>query len=119
MRVLVSGSDHAKINVVAIKTFLDGLYVSYKDDLHIIYTGSGHVSKIVEDWVKKTWPSSTRNSFNMEWLIKHWSDEYEGIGYAMIEESKPDLLFLFGYDSYETKRAANYNDIPAFIVEKI
>lgn len=118
MRVLISGYDANKINKIAITTFLDGLYVKYKNDLYIIYTGSGYISGIVEEWVSNTWPSSSRNSFNAEWLIKHWSEEYEGLGNAIVKESKPDLIFLFGFDDYETARAGEYANIPIFIVEK-
>jgi hypothetical protein len=121
MRVIVAGSDYAKINKIAVTTFLNGLYAEYKDNLYIIYYGKGYISDIVEEWISKTWRgSNSRNCFNLEWVIEHWSgDEVEDIASSIVEEAKPDLAFLFGYDKYELVRALRYAEVPAFILEKI
>jgi hypothetical protein len=121
MRVIVCGSDFAKINKIAVTTFLDGLYVEYKEKLCIVFYGKGHVSDIVEEWVGKTWPSSnSRNCFNLEWVIEHWSgDDVEDIASCIVKEARPDLAFLFGYDKYELARALRYAEVPAFILEKL
>ncbi len=121
MRVIIAGSDSAKINKIAVTTFLNGLHVEYKDKLCIIFYGKGYISDIVEEWVHKTWPGpSARNCFNLEWVIEHWSgDEVEDIASSIVEEAKPDLAFLFGYDKYELVRALRYAEVPAFILEKL
>lgn len=118
---MVSGSDSDKINKIAITTFLEGLHSLYKDDLYIIYTGSGRVSEIVEEWINKTWPGeSFKNCFNGEWFMKHWSGEagYEGMGSDFVKETKPDLIFLFGQNAYKFHYPARNNDIPLYIVTK-
>ena len=121
MRVIVSGSEFSQINKIAVTTFLNGLYCEYKDNLFIIFSGKGHISNIVEEWIGKTWPgSASRNCFDLSWLIEHWSgeEELEGIGRIIVQESKPDLAFLFGYDQYKLVRYLRYADIPTFYVEK-
>ena len=66
MRVIVAGSRHSKINKVAVTTFLNGLYVEYKDNLCIIFYGEDYISDIVEEWVHKTWPgSNSKNQFQV------------------------------------------------------
>jgi hypothetical protein len=121
MRVIVAGSRSSKINKVAVTTFLNGLYVEYKDNLCIIFYGEDYISDIVEEWVHKTWPgSNSKNCFNLEWVIKHWSgDDVQDIGNSIVKESKPDLAFLFGYDQYEVHRALRYAEVPTFVVEKL
>jgi hypothetical protein len=121
MRVLIAGSDSAKINAIAVTTFLDGLYSSHKDSLSIIFYGEGYISTIVEEWISKVWPGhSIKNCFDLGWVIKHWSgDDVEGIGNSIVKESKPDLAFLFGYDKYEVHRALKYKEVPTFVVEKL
>jgi hypothetical protein len=121
MRVIVAGSRSSEINKVAVTTFLNGLYVEYKDKLCIIFYGKDHISDIVEEWVRKTWPgSSLNNCFNLEWVIKHWSgDDVQDIGNSIVKESKPDLAFLFGYDQYGVHRALRYAEVPTFVVEKL
>ena len=121
MRVLIAGYDPAKINSVAITTFLNGLYNDHKNNLCIIFYGEGYISDIVEEWIHKTWPGpSPKNCFNLDWVIKHWSgDEIEGIGDSIIKESKPDLAFLFGYDKYKIQRYLQYASVPTFLVEKL
>lgn len=121
MRVFVCGSDVMKVNEIAILTFLEGMYVKYKNDLHISFTGSGHVSDIVEKWVDATWPAvASKNSFNMIWYIEDiWSDvEFDGVAYKIIDECKPDLVFQFGTPEYKISKACAYYDIPTFIVSK-
>jgi hypothetical protein len=121
MRVIVTGSDSAKINKIAITTFLNGLYSEHRDKLCIIFYGEGYISDIVEEWVHKAWPGPTsKNCFNLDWVIKHWSgDDVQDIGSSIVKESKADLAFLFGYDKYEIHRALRYAEVPAFIVEKL
>lgn len=122
MRVIVAGSEHSKINKIAVTTFLDGLYCEYKDKLYLIFYGKGHISDIVEEWIGKTWPrSATRNCFDLSWVIDHWNgeEEIEGIGRIIVQESNPDLAFLFGYDEYKIVRSLRYADIPTFYVEKL
>ena len=120
MRVLVTGSDVAKVNKIAVTTFLDGLHSEYENSLYIIHTGSGYISDIVDNWINKMWAGrEARNSFNAEWLIKHWMEEDEAVGYSLIEECKPDLIFLFGYEEHEIHRPARVLDIPIFLVEKL
>lgn len=121
MRVIVAGSDYSKINKIAVTTFLDGLYSQYKDKLCVIFYGSGYISDIVEEWVHETWPGPrAKNCLNLDWVIEHWSgDGVEDVASAIVEEARPDLSFLFGYDKYEIVRALRYAEIPAFIVEKL
>jgi hypothetical protein len=121
MRVIVAGYDNNKINKIAITTMLNGLYTEYGDKLYVIFYGSGHISDIVEEWVHKKWPgSNSKNCFNLDWVIKHWSgDDSEGIGFFIVEEARPDLAFLFGYDQYEVHRALRYAEVPSFVVEKL
>lgn len=121
MRVIISGSNNDQINKIAIVTFLEGLHSLYKDDLYVIYTGDGRVSAIVEEWVDKTWPGfSARNCFNAEWSIADWAsiDGYEGAGYRLVEETKPDLIFLFGHNEYKMHYPARNFDIPLYVLEK-
>lgn len=121
MRVIVTGSEFSTINKIAITTFLEGLYVEYKDKLCVIFYGKGYISEIIEEWVHKKWPGpSAKNCFNLEWVISHWSGSgVEDIASSIVKESKPDLAFLFGYDQYEVYRALRYAEVPTFIVEKL
>lgn len=122
MRVIVAGSDSVKINSIAIITFLDGLYATYKDSLCVIFYGSGYVSDVVEEWVHKTWPGpSLKNCFNLIWVIDHWTDDedLEAYGYNILKEARADLIFLFGYDIHELHRPARHEKVPVFLVEKL
>ena len=121
MRVIVTGSEFSTINKVAVTTFLEGLYIEYKNKLCIIFYGQGYISDIVEEWVHNTWPGpSPKNCFNLQWVIDHWSgDDMKDIGNCIVQESKPDLAFLFGYDQYEVHRPLRYAEVPTFIVEKL
>jgi len=121
MRVIVAGPETGEINDVAVTTFLEGLYSTYKDKLCIIFYGKGYISEIVEEWVHKTWPGpSAKNCFNLEWVIGHWcGDDEEGVGVSIVKEAKPDLAFLFGYDKYKIQRALRYAEVPTFFVEKL
>jgi len=121
MRVIVAGSESESINKIAVTTFLEGLYVEYKDNLSIIFYGKGYISDIIEEWVHKTWPGpSPKNCFNLEWVIEHWSgDDVQDIASSIVKESKPDLAFLFGYDQYKVHRALRYAEVPVFVVEKL
>jgi len=122
MRVIIAGSDIVQINKIAVETFLNGLYASQKDKLYVIYTGRGHVSDIAEEWVDKTWRHSvSKFSFNGEWLIEHWSEgiTLSEVGFHFIEETNPDLIFLFGEDHSGFSDAARRHNIPSFILEKI
>ena len=121
MRVIITGSDSAQINKIAVITFLEGLYSQYKDNLYIIFYGKGYISDIVEEWIHKTWPGpSAKNCFNLAWVIEHWSgDGVEDVAYSIVKEAKPDLAFLFGYDKYEIHRALRYAEVPSFVVEKL
>ena len=121
MRVIVTGSDSAQINKIAVTTFLNGLYVEYKDKLCIIFCGKGYISDIAEEWIHKTWPGpSAKNCLDLAWVIEHWSgDGVEDIASSIVKEAKPDLAFLFGYDKYEVHRALRYAEVPTFVVEKL
>ncbi len=121
MRVILAGYDNNKINGIAITTMLNGLYTEYGDKLCVIFYGSGHISDIVEEWVHKRWPGpSSKNCFNLAWVIEHWSgDDSEGVGPFIVEEAKPDLAFLFGYDQYKIHRALRNEDVPTFVLEKL
>lgn len=121
MRVLIDGSNSGKINEIAITTFLHGLLKQYEKNLYVIYTGTGYVSDIVESWINSTWPGNfSKNCFNGEWFVKHWSGECgdEGLGSDFVKETKPDLIFLFGQSQYKFHYPARHNDIPLYIVTK-
>jgi hypothetical protein len=122
MRVIVDGGESFKINEIVIKTMLNGLYMEYKDVLNIAYRGTGYVSKITEKWIDKTFgSSSTRRSFNAEWLYKGLFDDNpkeRDFSDIFIEDYKPDLIFIFGGSSLDYKRYAQYSNIPLYIVSK-
>lgn len=121
MKVLVDGSDIQKVNKIVIITFLDGLVKRYGKDLYIIYTGAGYVSDTVEEWLNSTWPGNfSKNCFNAEWFIKHWSGDCgdEGLGSDLVKETSPDLIFLFGQSRYKFHYPARHHDIPLYIVTK-
>lgn len=121
MRVIIAGSDSAQINKIAVTTFLEGLYSEYKDNLCVIFYGTGYISDIVEEWIHKAWPGpSAKNCFNLSWVIEHWSgDEIEDVANAIVKEAKPDLAFLFGHDKYKIVRYLRYAEVPSFILEKL
>jgi hypothetical protein len=122
MRVIVDGGESFKINEIVIKTMLNGLYIQYKDTLHIAYRGIGYVSKIAEKWSDKTFGSSSvRRSFNADWLYRGLLDENpkeRDFADIFIEDYKPDLIFIFGGSSLDYKRYARYSSIPLYIVSK-
>ena len=122
MRVIVDGAESFKLNEIAIKTILNGLYVEYKDNLSIAYRGVGYISKITEAWVNKTFGSSSpRHSFNAEWLYKGLLDDNpkeKNFADIFIEDYKPNLIFIFGGSSLDYKTYARYSSIPLFIVSK-
>lgn len=122
MKVLVDGSDFLPINKIAVSTFLNGLFIEYKDDLSIAYRGDGHISDITEDWLKRKASSKvSRQSFSAAWLLKGLFDQEdppENPAYPFIEDYKPDLIFLFGMTDLDYIRPARYKNIPLFIVSK-
>ena len=119
MKILFDGSIEKSINKIVIDTFLNGVYKEYGKKLYIIYTGVGKTSDIINDWAIKNFPNDgTRNCFNAIWY-DHYKEEYELFNYELMNETKPDLVFIFGDDSHDFSKVAKQMGVPVYKVEKI